>query len=323
MNSNPRGASVVGEQDLASRISMVGRLHVRGLISSLGRLTQSVFSSAMSVTVIAIALALPLFLYVLVDNVQTVSEQFIVTNQIALYIDTDISDDESLRMAEKIRENPDVESVTVISRQAGFREFRKYSGFAGALDILDYNPLPVVIQVHPREAIQDPAVFRRLISDLEKLQGVDFARFDMQWVRRLKSMTEIVERGVLVLAILLSVGVVFVVSNTIRLELRGREDEIIVMKLLGATDGFIRRPFLYGGFWYGFLGGVLACLIVLIALLVFEGPVNSLSTLYESEFELIYLGLVRTLYLLAFSSLLGIAGAWLVLANQLSRMNPR
>ncbi len=322
MPAGIRGASSVGDQKISSHVLAIFQLHAHGFFSSLGRLIRTPFSTMMAVIVIAIALSLSAVFYVLVDNVQTVSGRFIVSNQISLFLKFNIDDQKALAVAESVRDYPEIDSVTLISKRSSLEEFKRYSGFSNALDVLDYNPLPVVIQVKPKEAIVDPSTLQRLTEKLETLRSVDFAQFDLQWIRRLESMMEIAKRGVVILAVLLSMAVMFVVSNTIRLELRSRYDEIIVMKLLGATNRFIRRPFIYSGFWYGFLGGILACLVVLVALLVFEEPVNRLSLLYDADYQLVFLGPARTFLLLIFSSVLGIAGAWLVLVQHLYKMNP-
>jgi cell division transport system permease protein len=181
--------------------------------------------------------------------------------------------------------------------------------------------LPTLIQVNPQSTL-DPDQLERLSREIQAIPEADFAQFDLQWIKRLHAMVEVAQRGVEIISVLLGVGVVFVVSNTIRLELRTRQDEIVISKLLGATDAFIRRPFLYSGFWYGLGGGFVAAILVTCVLFYFEGPIQQLSLLYESDYQLVYLGPLRVIELLTASSLLGIAGAWTVLLHQLHKMKP-
>jgi cell division transport system permease protein len=145
---------------------------------------------------------------------------------------------------------------------------------------------------------------------------------DMQWVKRLQSIMELARRGVTLLSLLLGIGVLFITANTIRLELHNRRDEVVIAKLVGATNGFICRPFLYSGFWIGFFSGVMAWFIVTIIMLFLKQSVENLSRLYDDSFHLLFLGFAETLSLLFISSVLGILGSWIVLHFQLRQLKP-
>ncbi len=318
-----RGASTLDATRWSNRLRAYWQGHLQVLVSSLGRFSRTPFSTAITVIVIAIALSLPSVFYVLVDNVRDVSEKFVATNQFSVFMKPEITDDEAASMANRLLQRPEIAAVDFISKQAALDEFRQYSGFAGALDILDSNPLPAVIQLQPNEVTVTPEVLQALILELEALPETGFVQFDLDWIKRLQAIMEIVRTGVFMLSVLLGLAVIFIVSNTIRLELKTRRDEVVVAKLLGATNGFVRRPFLYSGFWYGFLGGLLAWGVVLTTLFVLAEPVRQLSLLYNADYQLVSLGVEKTLLLLVSSSALGVVGAWLVLIHQLVKMNPK
>ncbi len=318
-----RGASPLDASGFSKRLDAYFQAHAHVFISSLGRLCRAPISTAMTVIVIAIALALPAVFYVLVDNARQVSDKIVVTNQFSLFMKPGVTDDEAANLANRLLQRPEIASVDFISKQAALDEFREYSGFAGALDILEFNPLPAVIQLQPDEFVVSPEALPVLIRKLEHLPETGFVQFDLDWVKRLQAIMDIARIGVLMLSVLLSIAVIFIISNTIRLELRSRSDEVVVAKLLGATNGFVGRPFLYSGFWYGLFGGLVAWGVVLTVLLVISEPVQKLSLLYQSNYELVSLGFERTIALLIISALLGVMGAWVVLVHQLFRMNPK
>lgn len=316
-----RGASMIGAAGWSFWLAAYARSHAQGFFSSLGRLVATPFSTITAVLVVAVALSLPTVFYVLVDNIREVSGRFVDTNQITLFLKPEITDLKAVKVAGRLLKIPEVVSTKLVTKDQALEEFKQYSGFSAAIEILEANPLPAVILVNPQSRLS-PAQLEKLSREIESIPEADFAQFDLQWVRRLQAMVELAQRAVETIGVLLGIGVVFVVSNTIRLELRNHEDEIVVCKLLGATDAFIRRPFLYSGFWYGFGGGIVAAILVAFLLFYLEAPIQRLSLLYDSDYRLVYLGFGRFFALLVISSLLGIAGAWMVLLHQLRRMNP-
>ncbi len=318
-----RGASPLDASGLSKRLNAYCQAHAHVLLSSLGRLYRAPISTAMTVIVIAIALALPAVFYVLVDNARQVSDTLAVGNQFSLFMKPSVTDDEASNLANRLLQRPEIASVDFISKQAALDEFRQYSGFAGALDILEFNPLPAVIQLQPDELVVSPEALQTVIKELELLPETGFVQFDLDWVKRLQAIMEFARIGVLILSVLLGIAVIFIISNTIRLELRSRSDEVVVAKLLGATNGFVGRPFLYSGFWYGLFGGFVAWSIVLAVLMAISEPIRKLSQLYQSNYHLESLGVERTVALLVISALLGVIGAWVVLVHQLFRMNPK
>ena len=185
----------------------------------------------------------------------------------------------------------DISETRVISREEALDEFRTLSGFADVLASLQENPLPDLILVTPVAALDGPAV-SALRLELQGNSEVAEAVLDMEWLQRLNSVMELSRRLVLAIGGMLVVGVMLILGNTIRLAIESRRDEIVIVKLVGGSNGFVRRPFLYTGLWYGVGGGALAALLVSRALWFLEEPIGQLAILYESAFQLSGLGVM-------------------------------
>ncbi|WGS84174.1 permease-like cell division protein FtsX [Methylomonas sp. UP202] len=296
--------------------------HAHGLFSSLGRLTRSPFTSAMTVLVLAIAVSLSGGFYIGVANIQQLTGNLESSNQMSLFLHDNVTDAAGQKLVEQLRQNPSVDAVKLITKQQALDEFKANSGFGDALNALEQNPLPSVIQVQPKHTLESNADIETLMAEFKQLPQVDFVQVDMQWVARLQTIMTIASRGVMLVSLLLGFAVTFITGNTIRLELQNRQDEVYISKLVGATNAFIQRPFLYTGFWLGFIAGFLGWLIVTVMLLILESPVEKLSVLYNSAFELLFLSFGEFLLLLTISSALAVCGAWVVLHYQLRLLKP-
>ncbi|BBL72396.1 permease-like cell division protein FtsX [Methylogaea oryzae] len=307
---------------LAQKLRGYVENHGHTCFSSLGRLWRTPVASALTVTVIAIALALPASFHVMLKNLNQLGAVLDDSSQISLFLKPKLTDEAGLQLADRLKSHAGIDSVALITKEGALREFRTYSGFAEALDALGTNPLPVVIQIKPRAGLAESDEVKALLQDLRALPEADYVQLDMEWLERLQALLSLAGHGVTMISILLSLAVLLVVSNTIRLELENRKEEIVIAKLVGATNHFIRRPFLYCGFWYGFLGSFAAWIFVTFMTLMVYPSVRRLSVLYARDFDLRFLGFFDTLELFFCASVLGIAGAWLVLAPQLRRMNP-
>ena len=296
--------------------------HLQVFFYSLGVLSRSPFATLMTAAVIGIALALPSGLHVVLKNAQQLSGGWDGAAQISLFLKRSVTDAEAERLAQQIQKLPQVVEVSYISRREALEEFQRLSGFGDALQALQDNPLPSVLVIRPAANINSPEATETLLQTLGTYPPVELAQLDMQWVKRLYVIMELVRRGVVVLAILLAVAVLLVVGNTIRLAIQNRRKEIVVMKLIGGTDAFIRRPFLYTGFWYGLFGGLIAWVLVSFSLSILSTPVERLASLYQSQFELSGLDLASTSLLLGISILLGLAGSWLAVGRHLRDIEP-
>ena len=294
--------------------------HLRVAVTSLGRLYRNAGTSLMTAAVIGISLSLPAAMQILIGNAQNLSGSWEGAARISVYLKPGIADADTKALADKVRAMPGVSDVQYISSTQALAEFKQLSGFGDAMAVLDKNPIPAVLVIHPADGSPEGAA--SLEHDLASLAGVGQVRLDLQWLKRLSAILDIVRRVTEILAGLLGLAVVLVVGNTIRLEIGGRRTEIEVSKLLGATDGFIRRPFLYHGAWYGLGGGILACILVGASVVLVEDPVSHLAGLYGSAFTLQGLGFLGTLALVGAGALLGWAGSWLAVARHLRAIEP-
>jgi cell division transport system permease protein len=290
---------------------------------SLRRLLRNPFGSLATWLVIGIALALPGALYLALDNLARLGGRWDGAPQISLFLQQSVDEAGGLALQQKIGRRGDVAHVEYISREQALAEFRSQSGFGQALDQLDTNPLPAVISVRPLVAQRGADAVKKLFDDLKAMPEVERAVLDMEWVQRLYALLDIGRRIAFGLAAMLGVGVILVIGNTIRLAIESRRDEILVVKLVGGTNAFVRRPFLYTGAWFGLGGGAMACLMLSLALLWLGDPVSRLAALYHSEYSLAGLGAERAVVLLLGGALLGWLGAWLAVGRHLGAIEPR
>jgi cell division transport system permease protein len=296
--------------------------HAQVALDSLGRLYRNRIASLMTAAVIGIALALPACLYVLLDNLDRLSGTWNGQASLSVFLKDAVTVDHARQLAETVRTWPEIGSVTLITPDEALDEFSRYSGFADALGALEENPLPAVLLATPSAAYADPLSAGALRERFRALEETEQAQLDLQWVQRLAAMLDIARRGVLLIGALLALAVLLVVGNTIRLEIQSRREEIVVMKLIGAADGFVRRPFLYGGLWYGVFGALIAWLLVVAGIQVLAGPVQRLAGLYQSGFSLQAQPSVLLLALLVIGGLLGLLGSWLAVGRHLGDIEP-
>ncbi|MHB8535288.1 MAG: permease-like cell division protein FtsX, partial [Sulfuricaulis sp.] len=253
--------------------------HAQVFFFSLGQLTRTPVATFLTVAVIGITLALPACLYVGIVNVQRLANGWQDNGRISLFLKQDLTAAASEKLADKIRRLSGVAWVDYISRDAALAEFKKLSGFGDALNALDRNPLPAVLVVHPTDKHADPDKLQALLKELRGYKEVDIAQIDLEWVRRLHAMLNLAQQAVLILAAGLAIAVLLIIGNTIRLAVLNRREEIEVTKLIGGTNAFIRRPFLYSGTLQGLLGAIFAWLLVGIALLLLSDPIRSVAGL--------------------------------------------
>ncbi len=287
---------------------------------SLGRLLANPLSSFMTWLVIGIALALPVGLSIALDNARSVSMGWDSPAQISLFLRPEVSLEAAEVLRERVATRFDVRDARLVSREQALEEFRQLSGFGDVLENLDDNPLPNLLLVTP--VTGDGEAAAALQAELQAEPGVERAVLDMEWVQRLNALVALSQRGVTALGLILALGVLLVIGNTIRLAIENRRQEIVVVKLVGGSDAFVRRPFLYTGFWYGLGGACLAWAVISGALWWLRGPLSTLAVLYQSDFVLEGLGVDGGLGLLALGALLGLLGAWLAVARHLSAIQP-
>lgn len=296
--------------------------HTQAGLSSLGRMFRTPFTNFLTVLVIAIALALPTTLIVLLQNVQQASQAWNKGNHLSLFLKGSISENEAQIVAASLRKNPQIDSVKYISPEQGLIEFENNSGIGNVMSQLPANPLPGVLEIVPKQNLQTADDIAGLVDTLQQLPQIDVVQVDMAWLKRLNAILTLGQKVLYAFGILLALGVLLIIGNTIRLLIQNHHDEIVVIKLVGGTNRFVRRPFLYTGAFFGLLGGLFASIFVAVFFAILKAPVANLASLYFSQFSLHNLYFLETAMLLMVGTLLGIVGAWLAVGRQLRLIEP-
>ncbi|MGA0806056.1 MAG: permease-like cell division protein FtsX [Pseudohongiellaceae bacterium] len=295
--------------------------HQATAVDSLLRLLNEPVASVLTCLVIGIALALPLCVFLLLQNLQQLGAGLQSDSSISLYMESSIELPQLEALAAELGERDDIEAVRLITPEEALAEFEQESGFADVLEGLDDNPLPPVLLVTPDAATAEAITALRDL--LAQQEGVNEAQLDLEWLQRLNAVVSFALRLTYLLAALLGLGVLLVIGNTVRLSIENRRAEIVVVKLVGGTDSWVSRPFLYTGFWYGMGGGVVALALVGFSLMVLSGPVSRLISAYQSDFDVIGLGISQGFIVLIASAALGLGGAWISVLRHLRAIEPR
>jgi cell division transport system permease protein len=304
-------------------VSSYGARHIQALLAALGRLARNPLGTLLTLVVIALALALPLGLELFVTNARIASGGFAGAVDLSVYLKTDVTLAKAEQLAASARARAQVARVDVISADAALAEFRAYSGFGAALGVLTANPLPNVLHVRPRPDAASPEALESLRHYFAAWPEVDLVQIDAQWVMRFNAILEVLKRLLIIVAAILGAGVIAVIGNTVRLEILNRRGEIEVTKLVGGSNGFIRRPFLYEGILYGLGGALLAWAIGAGAISVLAAAVATLARSYGSHFNLVGPTAQELGILLAGGAFLGWLGAWISSTRHLQSIEPR
>lgn len=317
--SDHRGASV-------SRVTQSDQLrawavqHRESAVNSLKQLLAMPLQSVMTWLVIAIALALPAALSLVVSHIKTLGEEWQVDPKMTVYLRQSLPDAAIADVGQRLHKLPGLLSAEYISPQQGLEEFSRQGGFGEALSLLSENPLPPVYVLRATES--EGKFFQDLMTQLETFPEVEKVQLDLQWVKRLQSVIALIERAVLMLGFFLSLGVLLTISNVTRLAIERRREEISVLKLVGATDAFVRRPLLYTGLWYGLVGGLIAWMLLMLAAAVMAPAVQELLSAYQSDRVLEGAGFETPFQLLGVGGVLGLLGAWWAASRHLKATHP-
>jgi cell division transport system permease protein len=303
--------------------SILFERHMQALLGSLGRLARQPFATLLTIVVIAIALALPAALYLVVANMRGVTEGLDETVQLSAYLSMSTTESQAKQVSAAIASKPGVSGTELVSPDEGLAEFRKLSGIGDALKALPENPLPWLVKVRPAPPKDTAAAVESLAAAIRGMDRVDLVEADTAWVRRLHAIEDTMQQLVLLVAAVLAAGVLAVVGNTIRLEINGRRAEIEVTKLVGGSNAFVRRPFLYSGLWQGLAGGLLAVGLIASGLYALEPFVARLAAAYGSAFTLQGLSIREWPAVVGGGAVLGFLGAWLAAGYHLRRIEPR
>ena len=330
-NVQHSGAQVTGKRkdgasqsksEFKDRFNTYFSTHFDTAFESLDRLLRTPGSSLLTVFVLAIALLMPILLYVALQNVQAVTNGWETSNQLTLYLKIDTPETNAKALSRQLKERQDIADTLFVSRQQALEEFQEISGFGDVLKYLDDNPLPHVISVTPQANLKSLNDVRALVAEFENIKWVEHVDIDLEWVQRLSSLIDIGARTVWALSLVLGLSVVLVVGNTIRLAIESRRDEIIIIKLVGGTDSYVSRPFIYTGMWYGLASGLIAIVGLVSIVLWLSGPAERLAQAYQSPFKIEGLTLVDYLSFLGLSVILGLSGAFFSVQRHLRLIEP-
>ncbi len=291
--------------------------HARCCSTTVAKLARTPLGSVLNIVVIGIALSLPVGLYVLIDNLQLASGQLAAEPQISAFLALDASRAEIAQIEARLKQNPRVLKYRFVPRDQALQELKQSSGLADVIDGLPQNPLPDAFIVTAKD--NTPAALDAMRDEIKQWPRVDHAQLDAAWARRLDATLRFGRVVVFILAGLLGFALIAVTFNTIRLQVLTQRDEVEVVQLIGATDAFIRRPFLYYGAMQGAAGGVVAWLIVYGGVWLINHNLGELSHVYASLFQLRHLALLSGIGLLALPAILGWFGAWLSVSRHLAR----
>lgn len=297
--------------------------HAQVMFATLGKLAKSPVSSLTTIGVIAITLSLPAFLYVFTNSAKQLSNGWQGKPQLSVYLLANMEDIYQQAILEEIRLNKHVAQASLVSSEQALAEFKLLSGLDQELDSLDQNPLPASVLILPTEQSSNKSQLVELSNALNKIDGVDHIALDLEWIEKFNIILKLIERFTVILSLLLGIAVILIISNTIRLSILNQRDEIEITKLVGGTDSFIMRPFLYNGFFLGLIGALLACLLIGLTLITLHTPISQLSALYNMQNPTQGLSLKDISWLIIIGTGLGwLAARWSV-SRHLKEIEPK
>jgi len=317
-----RNADAVAPVRSSGPVSIWITRHASTAVGSLGRLASQPFASLMIVLVIAVTLALPAAINLIVKNARTVSGSWDNALDFSVFLRPQLSASDAGKLAQLIGQRADVDAVDLILADDALAEFKQQSGFGAALDQLNDNPLPHTLVVRPGPGNTSASLIL-LQEEIGNLPETDHVQVDTEWVQRFHAILDIVRQAITIGAALLGIAIVVIIGNTIRLDIENRREEIEVTKLIGASNAFVRRPFLWTGFWYGLFGGLMALALVYYGLYLLEGPVARLSGLYQSKVAISSLNMTESGAIIGIGVFLGLFSSWLTAARHMRRIEPR
>jgi cell division transport system permease protein len=297
--------------------------HVRQALSSLGELWRQPLASLMTIGVLGLSITLPSTLYIMVKNTEKITAGWEQASEISLFLTPNISANRSQQLVTRLNTWQEIEKVVYIPADDALKEFQHLSGLGDAIAYLEKNPLPDVVLVTPTDKNASPSAARALLDKLRQQREVDIGKLDIEWLERLYAVIAIASDLVMLIGVLLFIAVVLIIGNTIRLNILNKYDEIVVMKLVGATDAFIHRPFLYTGFWYGLLGGLMAWFAVIIILWWMDSSITTFAAMYQKEFNITGLTGSALLTMLGLSVLLGLLGSLISVQRHVRQIEPQ
>lgn len=287
--------------------------HLQVLFATLGAMRRTPMTSINTILVIAITLLLPCVLYVAIKSAEALSSDWQGRPQISIFMQIDLPEDESQLIFEELRLHPAIELAEFITPKQALEEFRSMSEIGFEIDFLDQNPLPASVVVMPDSSNVDSAALLQLKDELSTIDGIDSIRLDLDWTDRFNAILGSATRIATLLSGLLAIALILIVSNTIKLLILNRRQEIEITRLVGGSNAFVRRPFLYYGLLFGFFGALVTLLFLWLAGKLIEGSLSILANLYQKESLLYALNTIEILTIILIGSMLGwLAARWSV-----------
>ncbi|MBU2882604.1 permease-like cell division protein FtsX [Psychrosphaera sp. B3R10] len=296
--------------------------NLRQIVTSLGEIWRTPVASVMTILVMGLSLTLPATLHIIVKNVQSINVEWDSASEISLFLNEGLSEQQIASAIRRISAYDEVDELRYISKNDAIEEFKTLSGFGQALSYLESNPLPASFVITPTARFRQAESAKNLLLKLQKEREVDFGKLDIDWLTRLNAIVNMLQESVITVAILLLVSVVLIIGNTIRLSIISRREEIEVMKLVGATEAFIQRPFVYTGLWYGLMGGFIAFIVVNFVVWWMQSALVEISGLYVNDFEIEGLSFAEFGWLMAIASFLGFSGAFWSVHRHIKEIEP-
>jgi cell division transport system permease protein len=297
--------------------------HIRQALHSLGELWRQPAASLMTIGVLGLSITLPSTLYILVNNVEKISSGWQQASEISLFLHDRVNEQQSQQLIKRLGLWEEIDNVVFIPKQQALEEFEQLSGLGDAIAYLPDNPIPNVVVITPTQMHSSPTAAKILLEKLLNEREVDIGKLDIDWLERLYALVNVARELVNFIGVLLFMAVVLIIGNTIRLNILNKRDEIVVMKLVGATDAFIHRPFLYTGFWYGLLGGLIAWFAVLAILWWMDASITRFAELYQKQFSITGLDGTALLVMLGLSVLLGLLGSFISVQRHVRQIEPQ
>ena len=299
--------------------------HMQVLFDTLGRMSRTPMPTLMTVLIVGIAISLPLVLQKIADGLTSVSSQWQGNYQMTLFLNQPDNmnhaqlDDWATEMGFNLLQIPSIKDVEYVSSEQALTEFRELSGYGDLMENLAENPLPPLLIVFPESDLSANEL-DQLMEQLTAMSEIDSVSFDQQWLERLTAIVGLFHRGVLVLAVLMGLGVILIISNTVRLGILSRSEEIEIIDQIGGTAAFIRRPFLYFGLIQGIAGSFAALLIANASLYILSAPVNRLAELYHSKLRIGWVGFTTSGEVILLAGLLGWLAARVTIDNYIRKL---
>ncbi len=317
------GARVGKSPSVKQRVHTFFINHVRQALASLGEISGNWLASAMTIAVLGLSLTLPSTFYILVKNTEHMTQQWQQASEITLYLKEGATQGDIQQLIKRVQLWHEVQDISYTSADDALIAFKASSGLGDVLDYLDDNPLPDAVMVTPQTKHMTPTAAQLLLNKLVQEREVEYGQLDIEWLKRLQGLLAVAKDLTLAIAIVLFLAVVLIVGNTIRLDILNKRSEILIMKLVGATDGFIQRPFLYTGFWFGVLGGLCAWVCVGVLLWSTQHSLDNLGQHYQQTLYISGIQLSELLVILGTSVLLGLAGSYVAVTRHIKEIEPK